>query len=99
MLGTLLKVARDSLGEAGSTIEVVSVYAGDSGHQSKPSLAPAAPTPLPTARPSACVWVSARDAQRRFMNPLKLQGLLALHTSQVSQIARYIRLCLQLYEP
>ncbi|KAK4289685.1 hypothetical protein Pmani_037361 [Petrolisthes manimaculis] len=35
-------------------------------------------------QPSACVWVSVREPpQGRFMDPIKLQGLLGLHTNQL----------------
>ena len=33
--------------------------------------------------PAASVWVSVRDGQGHFMDPVKLQGLLALHARQV----------------
>lgn len=33
--------------------------------------------------PSTCVWVSVRNTATRFMDPVKLRGLLALHTTQV----------------
>lgn len=33
--------------------------------------------------PSTCVWVSVKDTAARFMDPVKLRGLLALHTREV----------------
>lgn len=85
MLGTLLKAVGEALGEPGNTVEVVSLYAGESGHPSSqpPPLASTDPVSPLSVLPSAWVWVSAKDAHGRFMNPLKLQGLLALHTRQV----------------
>ncbi|XP_050715756.1 neural-cadherin-like [Eriocheir sinensis] len=85
MLGTLLKAVGEALSEPGNTVGVVSVYAGDSGHPSSPPLPLASTVPASplTALPSTCVWVSAKDGRGRFMNPLKLQGLLALHTRQL----------------
>lgn len=45
------------------------------------------PTDFPSVsstRPSTCVWVSVREGRDRFMDPVKLQGLLGLHTYVVS---------------
>ncbi|KAG7168236.1 Neural-cadherin-like 10, partial [Homarus americanus] len=36
-----------------------------------------------THAPSACVWVNVRESQGGFMDPIKLQGLLALRSHQV----------------
>ncbi|XP_063879939.1 putative neural-cadherin 2 isoform X2 [Scylla paramamosain] len=36
-----------------------------------------------SARPSTCVWLSVREGRDRFMDPVKLQGLLGLHTHVV----------------
>nr|XP_045586246.1 neural-cadherin-like [Procambarus clarkii] len=37
------------------------------------------------SRPSSCVWVSVREAGGGFMDPVKLQGLLALNTGQLEE--------------
>lgn len=96
-LGSLLQGVLTVVGEADHTVEVVSVY-GDFDHTHTASLPPAtASTPAPPTSststatfssgagvPSACVWVSVRDDKGSFMDPVKLQGLLGLHSSQVS---------------
>ncbi|XP_071534107.1 uncharacterized protein [Panulirus ornatus] len=46
-----------------------------------------APVRLPAkdAPPSTCVWVSVREDHGGFMDPVKLQGLLALHSPQLEE--------------
>ncbi|XP_042206047.1 putative neural-cadherin 2 [Homarus americanus] len=39
----------------------------------------------PQHAPSACVWVSVRETPAGFMDPVKLQGLLALHAQQLEE--------------
>lgn len=114
-LGRLVKAVGEVVGDAGHTIEVVSVYnlqnpshtaaRSEPHHTTEPDprhspLVPtttttpdlntrhadpsARPSPL---RPSTCVWVSVREEGRdRFMDPVKLQGLLGLHTFVVSSL-------------
>ncbi|XP_050716089.1 putative neural-cadherin 2 isoform X2 [Eriocheir sinensis] len=91
-LGSLLKGVKKVLEEPDSKVEVVSVYGGCAPPPAaSPSLPPTAPpatpqdTPpaTPPATPSTCVWVSVRDTQGSYMNAVKLQGLLALHTRQL----------------
>ena len=89
MLGSLLKAVQETLGGADNTVQVVSVYGG-CGHVSSPVLTPTMPqdTTQPTSgtpESSTCVWVSAKEADDRFIELVKLQGLLALHTRQVVQ--------------
>ncbi|XP_071536735.1 putative neural-cadherin 2 isoform X2 [Panulirus ornatus] len=92
-LGSLLQGVLTVVGETDHTVEVVSVY-GDSYTTFHPpatastSTPPTSPTSTATflpgaGLPSACVWVSVRDAQGSFMDPVKLQGLLGLHSSQL----------------
>nr|XP_045589087.1 neural-cadherin-like [Procambarus clarkii] len=38
-----------------------------------------------TLPPSACVWVSVRDQRGVFMDPIKLHGLLGLHSRQLEE--------------
>lgn len=99
-LGSLLKEVKKVLKEPSSDVEVVSVYGGCAPPlAASPSLSPAAPpaTPQDTApvpvpvTPSTCVWVSVRDTQGSYMNAVKLQGLLALHTRQVCRCCCYGR--------
>lgn len=73
-LGSLLKAVLKVLDEPDNDVEVVSVYGG-CGHSASPA--------TPPTTPSTCVWVSVKNAQGSFMSPVKLQGLLALHTHQV----------------
>lgn len=96
-LGTLTKAVHRALGGRDSnTVEIVSVY----GRPDSPSTAVSSspPTPpsgasapparsrrTPNRAPYACVWVSVRMADDSFMDPVKLQGVLALHIQQVSE--------------
>ncbi|KAG0725905.1 Neural-cadherin [Chionoecetes opilio] len=66
----------------GMAVEVVSVYEGCVPHSHAPR-PPAAP-PTTTPAPSTCVWVCAKDAHGRYLDPVKIQGLLALHARQIA---------------
>lgn len=38
----------------------------------------------PTSEPATCVWLSVLEPKGTYMDPIKLQGLLSLHSQQVS---------------
>ncbi|XP_063874461.1 putative neural-cadherin 2 isoform X1 [Scylla paramamosain] len=85
VLGSLLKAVQEMVGGSDYAVEVVSVYGGCSDASTTLQLTPQR-TPLSKpamAESSTCVWLSAKDAQDRYMNLVKLQGLLALHTRQL----------------
>lgn len=72
----------DVLEERDVTVQVVSVYGGCAPPPTHLRTAAAPPTPNPA--PSTCVWVSAKDSRGAYLDPVKIQGLLTLHTRQVS---------------
>ncbi|XP_064095252.1 LOW QUALITY PROTEIN: putative neural-cadherin 2 [Macrobrachium nipponense] len=97
-LGTFTSGISKILKEPHDAIEIVSVY----GHPTfDPTFTmafqiPPATTPLesygsaafaqPTPAPFACVWVSIKEPKGRFMDPVKLQGLLALHIEYLESV-------------
>lgn len=96
-LGTLTKAVQRVLGGGDAhTVDIVSVYGRPDPSpvvvsSSPPTPPSAAPAPsarwrrTPATAPYACVWVSVRMADDSFMDPVKLQGVLALHIQQVSR--------------
>ena len=96
-LGTLTAGVKRILKEPPEAVEIVSVY-GQPAFDTTFSLA----FPVPhsavsydayahtfahaSPAPFACVWVSVMEANRGFMDPVKLQGFLALHIDYVSLI-------------
>ncbi|XP_064115232.1 putative neural-cadherin 2 [Macrobrachium nipponense] len=44
-----------------------------------------APPPWPLSPPSTCVWLSVKENGGHFMNPVKLQGILGLHSDQLEK--------------
>ncbi|KAK8742466.1 hypothetical protein OTU49_001895, partial [Cherax quadricarinatus] len=89
------------VGDAGHTVDVVSVYGyQQQSRQAGPQEAPHAAPPLPPGSqfdaeidkaselPSTCVWVSVREDTGRFMDPVKLQGLLGLNTRLLEEKTR-----------
>lgn len=86
-----------AVGEDAHVVEVVSVHdarrppfpldappnATSTFFQTPPSfVSPATPSSDASAR-AACVWVSVREAMGGFIDPVKLQGLLQLHSAEV----------------
>nr|XP_027230078.1 uncharacterized protein LOC113821755 [Penaeus vannamei] len=96
-LGTLTKAVQRALGGGDSnTVDVVSVYGRPEPSPAAVSSSPPTPPsaePAPSVRsrrtparaPYACVWVSVRAADDTFMDPVKVQGVLALHIQQLEQ--------------
>ncbi|XP_066955765.1 LOW QUALITY PROTEIN: putative neural-cadherin 2 [Macrobrachium rosenbergii] len=46
----------------------------------------APPPPWPLSPPSTCVWISVKEKGGRFINPVKLQGILGLHSGQLEKL-------------
>ncbi|KAK3860230.1 hypothetical protein Pcinc_033702, partial [Petrolisthes cinctipes] len=100
-LGSLLQGVLGAVGDQKNyRVEVVSVY-GPCHTPTTPNTpnTPTPNTPTPTATSSssfssssfssssACVWVCVKDeATHTFMDPVKLQGLLALYTHQLETV-------------
>lgn len=65
--------------EAPSSSHVPQPHGDSSPHPSEPL------AELSTSKvaPSACVWMSVREPSGDFMDPVKLQGLLQLHSREV----------------
>ncbi|XP_069157547.1 putative neural-cadherin 2 isoform X1 [Procambarus clarkii] len=98
-VGQVIQGVQRVVGEAAHTVEVVSVSTHldpthldpthlDPNHLDPTHLDPAYQhdTPQETAdrqSPEASVWISIRDRKGSFMDPIKLQGLLALHSQQM----------------
>nr|XP_045606773.1 putative neural-cadherin 2 [Procambarus clarkii] len=98
-LGRVIQGVLRVVGEAAHTVEVVSVYTHrDRSRPHHPTHSSPYTSPRPHAihvtttnwvRPisqasSACVWVSVREQPAEsFMDPIKLLGLLALHSHQI----------------
>ncbi|XP_071534242.1 putative neural-cadherin 2 [Panulirus ornatus] len=88
-LGRVLEGVLRVVGEAAHTVQVLSVYTHPLHTPYSPN-ASEPPPPTPSLRgkwmihaPSACVWVSVRGEDGGFMDPVKLHGLLALHSKQL----------------
>ena len=79
-LGRLISGVAKAMNTNPDAIEVVSVYSCPQTRTASHSTAPA------TTTLSTCVWMSVREPQGPYMNPIKFQGLLALHTEQVSLV-------------
>lgn len=78
-LGRVVEGVSRVVGGALHEVEVISVQS----HQSV-SAGDTSTTPQQDHKsPAATVWVSVRDGRGRLMDPVKLQGLLALHARQV----------------
>lgn len=92
-----MRAVRRALGDPALDVEVVSVY-GDDGapsdafralHSPSPSSLVAGAggqmaSPVTVAAPAwTCVWVGVRKGPLDYMDPVKLHGLLDLHTPQV----------------
>ncbi|XP_071534244.1 putative neural-cadherin 2 [Panulirus ornatus] len=88
-LGRLLEAVLRVVGEATHRVEVVSVHTHQEQMYHSNTRLTGTPTrshPLFTHASSARVWVSVREAPRgSFMDPVKLQGLLALHSHQLGE--------------
>nr|XP_027235811.1 putative neural-cadherin 2 [Penaeus vannamei] len=99
VLGRLVEGILRAVGEDAHVVEVVSVHdarrppfpldappnATSTFFQTPPSfVSPATPSSDASAR-AACVWVSVREAMGGFIDPVKLQGLLQLHSAEVSK--------------
>ncbi|XP_064106311.1 putative neural-cadherin 2 [Macrobrachium nipponense] len=39
-----------------------------------------------SSRPSTCVWISVRDGQGKYMNPVKLQGIIGLNSKKLGNV-------------
>ncbi|XP_042869830.1 neural-cadherin-like [Penaeus japonicus] len=98
-LGRLVRAVQRALGDSTLSVEVVSVY-GDDGppsgtfrtlHSPSPSSLAAGSggrldPPGTLAAPAwACVWVGVRKGPLDYMDPVKLHGLLDLHTPQLAE--------------
>lgn len=86
-LGTLSKVVKEIVGSSAS-VEIVSVYGypdSDGIHSS------ALPNPTPLIHPPvstfACVWLSVRQSDGTYVDPVKLQGIFALNNRKVNSYA------------
>ncbi|KAK8371878.1 hypothetical protein O3P69_010115, partial [Scylla paramamosain] len=77
-LGAVLTEVLAVLEERQAAVEVVSLYGGCGLPNTT------LPFPDSSPAPSTCVWVSAKDARGRYLDPVKIQGLLALHTRQIA---------------
>ncbi|XP_037789373.1 putative neural-cadherin 2 [Penaeus monodon] len=101
VLGRLLRGVAGAVGGEASRVEVVSVYGrlpapgqpkpfsfSDVSSRTPPS-APSSGRPStlqrPPPPPSACVWLSVRDEGGAYMDPIKLQGLLELHSRKLTE--------------
>ncbi|XP_071536341.1 putative neural-cadherin 2 isoform X3 [Panulirus ornatus] len=81
VLGTLTQQVLEIVeGGADCTVEVVSVYGEPLQHPSAISNTSSNTVDVST---STNIWLSVREGSGRFMDPIKLQGLLALHTGQL----------------
>ncbi|CAL4133360.1 unnamed protein product, partial [Meganyctiphanes norvegica] len=92
-LGRLIDNVRTILGDPHNVVQVVSVY----GVQDSPTptqeaelmkslgngVEEADAVSALSSPPSACVWLSVREPKGDYMDAIKLQGLLALHTPQL----------------
>lgn len=75
-LGRLVDGVAKAVDTNPSAVEVVSVYSCPQPHA--PVL-----TPVAGSTSTSCVWMSVREPHGPYMNPIKFQGLLALHSQQV----------------
>lgn len=83
-LGRIVDGVSRVVGGALHEVEVISV-------QSHPRVPAGDTTTTPQQdykSPAVSVWVSVRDGRGRLMDPVKLQGLLALHASQVCWVLK-----------
>ncbi|XP_037788849.1 neural-cadherin-like isoform X2 [Penaeus monodon] len=100
VLGRLVQGILRAVGEDAHVVEVVSVHdalrppfpldappnATSTFFQTPPpSFVSPATFPSDASARSACVWVSVREAMGGFIDPVKLQGLLQLHSAEVSK--------------
>ncbi|XP_069937245.1 neural-cadherin-like, partial [Cherax quadricarinatus] len=94
-LGALLHQVLTLVGHTDHTVEVVSLHGNANDHAHAhflntasspiPSSSTAVKPPTSTSRPlTTHVWISVRDAKGVYMNQVKLQGLLGLHTHQLA---------------
>ncbi|XP_069982972.1 putative neural-cadherin 2 isoform X4 [Penaeus vannamei] len=80
-LGRFLGAVQDVIGDA-HTVHVVSVY-GYHAHLPEPTSDAHDPPSAVPLKDATCVWVCAGVSGGGFMDPVKLQGLLALHSPQL----------------
>ncbi|XP_063588745.1 neural-cadherin-like [Penaeus indicus] len=108
VLGRLVEGILRAVGEDAHVVEVVSVHdarrppfpldvppnATSTFFQTPPPsfVSPATSSSDASAR-SACVWVSVREAMGGFIDPVKLQGLLQLHSAEVRRAEAKYFLC------
>lgn len=99
VLGRLLRGVVGAVGGESSRVEVVSVYGrlpapgqpkpfsfsdvSSRRPPSEPSSGGPSALQRPPPAPSACVWLSVREEGGAYMDPIKLQGLLELHSRKV----------------
>ncbi|KAK8742315.1 hypothetical protein OTU49_001796, partial [Cherax quadricarinatus] len=93
-LGRVMEGVLRAVGDAAHTVQVVSMYPyGGQIHPDHPQ--PSSSTAdLTHSRPrattptvhSACVWVSVKKERGDFMDPVKLKGLMALHSHQIEAL-------------
>ncbi|MPC33527.1 Neural-cadherin [Portunus trituberculatus] len=77
-LGRLVTGVAKAMGTNANSVEVVSVHSCPQPRTSSRRRAVASTSSL-----STCVWMSVQEAHGTYMNPIKFQGLLALHSVQV----------------
>ncbi|XP_068219630.1 putative neural-cadherin 2 [Palaemon carinicauda] len=85
-LGTLAKIVKKIIGSPKSNVEIVSVY----GHpESDAVYSPALPKATPLVHSPGtsftCVWLSVREQNGVYVDPVKLQGLLSLHNRKLEK--------------
>ncbi|KAK7080330.1 hypothetical protein SK128_017661 [Halocaridina rubra] len=96
-LGTLTKAAMDVIGSDAKSVEIVSVYGRDLNKsmyyidlssrsvQFDTSLRTHEELVRALKAPSASVWINAKESTGRYMDPVKLQGILALRLNKFSR--------------
>ncbi|XP_069186784.1 putative neural-cadherin 2 [Procambarus clarkii] len=92
-LGTLAEIVMQVVGKTAKGVEIVSVSGAPPAYPSStPTISKGtsdvsvALQNFPAPTPFACVWVSVRQAAGRFIDPLKLHGLLALHLQHLEKV-------------
>ncbi|XP_069983512.1 putative neural-cadherin 2 [Penaeus vannamei] len=104
VLGRLLRGVVGAVGGESSRVEVVSVYGrlpapgqpkpfsfsdvSSRRPPSEPSSGGPSALQRPPPAPSACVWLSVREEGGAYMDPIKLQGLLELHTRKITEATK-----------
>nr|XP_045603724.1 putative neural-cadherin 2 isoform X2 [Procambarus clarkii]XP_045603725.1 putative neural-cadherin 2 isoform X2 [Procambarus clarkii] len=97
-LGRLTEAVMQVVGRSADAVEIVSVYGLQApetfpvptfpNYLLKPVVHGFSPViqALPSPSPFACVWVSVRQADGVFIDPVKLHGLLALHLQHLERV-------------